>query len=81
MMHIASPASDKVQWERGDEKIGPADRGVRGVVVESRVGARGDSSARLSTADKIDYERMRRESISFTQMLLDLSRVPVKELR
>jgi hypothetical protein len=35
----------------------------------------------VSTADKIDYERMRRESISFTQMLLDLSRVPAKELR
>jgi PA domain len=35
----------------------------------------------VSTADKVDYERMRRESISFTQMLLDLSRVPVNELR
>jgi hypothetical protein len=35
----------------------------------------------VSTADKIDYERMRRESISFTQMLLDLSRVPASELR
>jgi hypothetical protein len=35
----------------------------------------------VSTADKVDYERMRRESISFTQMLLDLSRIPVNELR
>jgi hypothetical protein len=35
----------------------------------------------VSTADKTDYERMRRESISFTQMLLELSRVPVNELR
>jgi hypothetical protein len=35
----------------------------------------------VSTADKIDYERMRRESISFTQMLLELSRIPVNELR
>ncbi|HEX4153596.1 MAG TPA: L-rhamnose/proton symporter RhaT [Steroidobacteraceae bacterium] len=35
----------------------------------------------VSTADKVDYERMRRESISVTQMLLDLSRVPVSELR
>jgi hypothetical protein len=35
----------------------------------------------VSTADKTDYERMRRESISVTQMLLDLSRIPIKELR
>jgi PA domain len=35
----------------------------------------------VNTADRIDYERMRRESISFTQMLLDLSRVPFKDLR
>jgi hypothetical protein len=35
----------------------------------------------VSTADKTDYERMRRESISSTQMLLELSRVPVDELR
>jgi hypothetical protein len=35
----------------------------------------------VTTADKVDYERMRRESIAFTQMLLDLSRVPVGKLR
>jgi hypothetical protein len=35
----------------------------------------------VSTADKVDYERMRRESISFTQMLLELSRIPTKDLR
>lgn len=35
----------------------------------------------VSTADKTDYERMRRESISLTQMLLDLSRIPFNELR
>jgi hypothetical protein len=31
----------------------------------------------VSTADKTDYERMRRESISLTQMVLDLSRIPI----
>lgn len=34
----------------------------------------------ITTADKVDYDRMRREAISFTQMLLDLSRVPVSSL-
>jgi hypothetical protein len=34
----------------------------------------------VTTADKVDYDRMRRETIAFTQMLLDLSRVPASEL-
>lgn len=34
----------------------------------------------VSTVDKIDYEQMRRETVAFTQMLLELSRVPVDEL-
>jgi peptidase M28-like protein len=35
----------------------------------------------VSTADKVDYERMRRETVAFTQMLLELSRVPAEDLR
>lgn len=35
----------------------------------------------VTTADKVDYARMRRETAAFTQMLLDLSRVPMAELR
>ena len=35
----------------------------------------------VSSADKVDYARMRRESISFTQMLLELPRIPTKDLR
>jgi hypothetical protein len=31
--------------------------------------------------DKVDVARMRREAISFTQMLLDVSRVPRVHLR
>ncbi|HWY24238.1 MAG TPA: hypothetical protein VNX47_04930 [Nevskia sp.] len=34
----------------------------------------------VTTADKIDFERMRREMISFTQMQLDLSRVSSADL-
>lgn len=35
----------------------------------------------VTTSDKVDYDLMRRESISFTQMLLDLSRVPASALK
>ncbi len=35
----------------------------------------------IPTMDKLDIGRMRREAISFTQMLLDLSRVPRSRLR
>ncbi|WP_420814283.1 PA domain protein [Labilithrix luteola] len=35
----------------------------------------------ITTADKVDYARMRREAVSFTQMLLDLSRIPASSLR
>lgn len=35
----------------------------------------------LTTADKVDYGRLHRETVAFTQMLLDLSRVPFAELR
>ncbi|MGH8446683.1 MAG: M28 family peptidase [Solimonas sp.] len=35
----------------------------------------------VTTADKVDYERMRRETVGFTQMMLDLSRLPMSELR
>lgn len=35
----------------------------------------------IPTMDKLDVGRMRREAISFTQMLLDLSRVPPARLR
>ncbi|MDB5988493.1 MAG: hypothetical protein JWR16_3546 [Nevskia sp.] len=34
----------------------------------------------VTTADKVDYDRMRREAIAFTQMQLDLSRVPASDL-
>ena len=35
----------------------------------------------ISTADKIDFDRMRRQAIAFTQMQLDLSRQPASTLR
>jgi hypothetical protein len=35
----------------------------------------------IPTMDKLDIARMRREAISFTQMLLDLSRVPRRRLQ
>jgi hypothetical protein len=35
----------------------------------------------VSTADKCDIARMRRESIAFMQMMLDLGEVPMAELR
>jgi hypothetical protein len=35
----------------------------------------------VSTADKVDYARMRRETVAFTQMLLDLAREPRARLR
>jgi len=35
----------------------------------------------IPTMDKLDIARMRREAISFTQLLLDLSRVPRARLR
>jgi peptidase M28-like protein len=35
----------------------------------------------IPTMDKLDIARMRREAISFTQMLLDLSRVPRSSVR
>jgi len=34
----------------------------------------------VSTADKVDFDLMRRESIAFTQMLLELSRIPIGDL-
>lgn len=37
--------------------------------------------AGVTTADKVDYDRMHRETAGFTQMVLDLSRVPLAELR
>lgn len=35
----------------------------------------------MTTAEKIDYVRLRREIAATTQTLLDLSRVPFSELR
>jgi hypothetical protein len=35
----------------------------------------------IPTMDQLDLARMRREAIAFTQMLLDLSRVPAGRLR
>ena len=35
----------------------------------------------IPMTDKVDVARMRREAISFTQMLLDVSRVPRVHLR
>lgn len=35
----------------------------------------------ITTTDKIDFDRMRRQAIAFTQMQLDLSRVPAGTLR
>ena len=34
----------------------------------------------MSTADKIDFDRMRREMIAFAQMQLDLSTIPKSDL-
>ncbi len=38
-------------------------------------------NAGVTTADKVDYDRMRRETVAFTQMLLELSQVPAASLR
>ncbi|AHC49716.1 zinc-binding metallopeptidase family protein [Achromobacter xylosoxidans] len=35
----------------------------------------------VTTADKVDYARMQRETVAATQLLLDLSRVPFGQLR
>lgn len=35
----------------------------------------------VTTADKIDFERMHRETVGFTQLLLDLARIPFDTLR
>ncbi|MDB5419293.1 MAG: hypothetical protein JWP50_2712 [Phenylobacterium sp.] len=35
----------------------------------------------VTTSDKVDYGRIHRETVAFTQMLLDLSRTPLAELR
>lgn len=39
------------------------------------------SLLRMTTWDKVDYDRMHRVTVAFTQMLLDLSRVPFADLR
>lgn len=36
--------------------------------------------ADVTTADKVDYDRIHRETVGFTQMILDLSRVPYADL-
>lgn len=35
----------------------------------------------VTTSDKVDYDRIHRETVAFTQMLLDLSRRPLTDLR
>jgi hypothetical protein len=35
----------------------------------------------VTTSDKVDYDRIHRETVAFTQMLLDLSRQPMAQLR
>ncbi|MGK5049347.1 PA domain protein [Janthinobacterium sp. GB4P2] len=35
----------------------------------------------MLTTDKVDFQRLHRETVAFTQLLLDLSRVPYDELR
>lgn len=35
----------------------------------------------ISTADKVDYQRIHRETVAFTEMVLELSRLPFSELR
>jgi len=40
-----------------------------------------DWGPRVTTSDKVDYDRIHRETAAFTQMLLDLSRKPLAEFR
>lgn len=35
----------------------------------------------VTTVDKVDFDRLQRETVAFTQMLLDLSRLPWSDLR